>query len=541
MVWYRGETVKIKAEIGTSIRLDEAQLPPDLVEEIIVALSVPNQERINARKEKLEGWMDMPEYINLWHHDALGRLVLPRGFQIPLVRGLRDAGVVIDWDDDRADVPMDPEFAAQMRVPQGSAYDEHQEAAVRALIAHETMIYKAPPGSGKTITILKTIQRLKQRAIILVDKANMAEQWLDRLRDQFGVEGGMIGDGVWDPGEITVALKQSLWSARHRLKDSGFFNEWGIVAYDECHHVTAETYQFVVQQFNARYLFGVSATPKRVPWTFPIAKALLGPVVHETTREELREKGILVEPKIRVVPTEFEFKFRGTKVNSAGYRVGNNYQQLQKKIIEDPRRNALIIGQIMRHPEQAQLVVGKRIKHFEILERMLHDRGYENEILRLTGKESRAKRKAIQAYADDNPCVIFSTIADEGVDIPNLGVVHLIWPTRNISVVRQQIGRVERAKLGKTAAIVYDYYDARVGVLRSQFNERFAGVYRDEELFIEDLTDGTWIPRPGTGRTTQKEDGSASSAATLRPTFSPPLAIDPRSVEATSTPRTSRG
>jgi superfamily II DNA or RNA helicase len=64
-------------------------------------------------------------------------------------------------------------------------------------------------------------------------------------------------------------------------------------------------------------------------------------------------------------------------------------------------------------------------------------------------------------------------------------MIMLIWPTRSISVVRQQIGRVERSHPDKPTPIAYDFYDACVAVLKRQFSERCAGVYKAEDLDIE--------------------------------------------------------
>jgi superfamily II DNA or RNA helicase len=473
--------VKIDALIDTAIRLREETLPPGCAKELKSALSIPNMDKVAARREKLADWEDMPDFINLWRYDGIGRLVIPRGFRENFIRGMDRSGFEINWIDDRAFCVMDPEFFADL---QPITLRDHQGPAVKSLIAHENGIYQAPPGSGKTVTILELIRRVKQRSIILVDKSNIAKQWQKRIHTFLGVEAGMIGDGVFDPGEITVALKQTLWSRRRELTEQGFFNEWGIVAYDECHHVTAETYQFIVQKFNAHYLIGVSATPKRVPWTFPIATGLLGPIIHETTHEELRGKGLLVKPKIVVVPTAFDFQFRSTKVNRGGYRVGNNYQQMMKSLISNEDRNNRIAEKLNSMPERYILVVSKRLEHFDRVIEKLNALGYPNPIYRLTGKETLSERVRISEAIEAGPSVTFSTIADEALDIPRLDTIFLIWPTRNASVVRQQVGRVERATDGKEDALVFDWWDVKVGVLKNQFSERMRDVYRAEQMEI---------------------------------------------------------
>lgn len=469
----------IPAEIGTHIRVHEHNLPPGAADELKEALSIPNKAKEIARKEKLSEWINMPDTINLWRYDGHNRLVIPRGFKRQFENGL---GGEVVWDDERFSVPFDEDFHADLKPIR---LREHQEPAIQSILEHENGIYEAPPGSGKTITILEAIRRTGQRAIVLVDKSNLAEQWRKRAQEFLGVETGIIGDNTWDPGEITIALKQTLWSRRFQLRQEGFFDEWGFVAYDECHHITAETYQFVVQQFAPIYLIGASATPSRVPWTFPIATGLLGPIIHRTSRDRLRSKGILMKPEIRVVPTGFKFNFNPTKINKGGYRVGSNYPKMMKALISDDVRNNEICNIINDHTDRHILVVSKRLNHFTLIKRKLKESNYPNRVLEMTGKESRTERMEIQAYANEFPCVILSTIADEGVDIPRLDMIMLIWPTRNISVVRQQIGRVERSHPDKPTPIAYDFYDACVAVLKRQFSERCAGVYKAEDLNIE--------------------------------------------------------
>lgn len=467
--------------IGTHLRVHERDLPPGVAQEAKEALQIPNEAKVQARREKLPEWIQMPDYIELWRYDGHGRLVLPRGFLSSFIKGLSNE-YKFEWEDERTLVPMDEEFLSYLNP---ITLRPHQEPAVRAMLHAENGIYEAPPGSGKTITVLEAIRRSQQRAIILVDKSNLAEQWRLRAKEFLGVETGMIGDGVFDPGEITVALKQTLWARRHQLKREGFFDEWGFVAYDECHHITAETYQFVVQQFPSRFLFGVSATPARVPWTFPIATGLLGPIIHRTRRDFLQGQGILMRPKIKVVATDFSYQFTPTKINKGGYRVGNNYPRMMKALVEDTSRNRSIAELIAAHPERHILVVSQRLEHFKRIRDQLGWMQYQGKCLEMTGKESRQERMKIQQIANEEPCVVFSTVADEGVDIPRLDMVVLIWPTKNISKIRQQIGRVERGHSDKPDPLVFDFYDARVPVLKRQFSDRCAGVYKAEELDLE--------------------------------------------------------
>lgn len=474
--------VRVPVTVDTHVRVHESFLTPLIVDEIKEALSIPNKAKLNARKEKLPDWRDLPDSIIMWDYDEKDRLKLPRGFQKKLSEGLGKAGYEIDWRDETSSIEMDEEFYSELTP---ITLRPHQVPAVNAILESKNGIYKAPPAAGKTVSILEAIRRSGQRSIILVDKSELQEQWVRRIKEFLGVDAGRIGEGEFDPGEITVALKQTLWRRKDELLYFGFFHEWGFVAYDEVHHVTAETYQFVVQQFCPKYLIGASATPVKIPWTFPIARNLIGPIIHTTTSEELQDSGYLMKPRIRVIETDFNFNFRPTYINDGGYRVGSNYQKLIKEIITNKNRNQLIVDSILERPDKRILVTSARHQHFDELEKLLIEYKYPRSIMRLTGKENRDERLYVIECIRSSPGVIFSTVADEGLDIPTLDTLIIAFPTRNIRTIRQKIGRVEREAPDKQQPEVLDIYDPLVGPLKNQFRERLYGIYKTEKMDIE--------------------------------------------------------
>lgn len=474
----------VPVTLDTHIRVYERSLTPLIVDELKEALTLANKAKEQARKEKLADWRDLPDNIYFYDYDDKGRFIIPRGFRRKFTTGLENSGYDIAWNDNRTDIPFDSEFASELTPIE---LRDHQVPAVESILENQNGIYEAPPGSGKTVAILESIRLAGQRAIILVDKSELAEQWAKRVKEFLGVEAGRVGDGFFDPGEITVATKQTLWHRRKELAHFGFFDEWGFVAYDECHHITADTYQFVVEQFPSKYLVGTSATPVRIPWTWPIARNLLGPIIHRTTTEELRQEGFLMKPNIKIIETDFTFDFRSTYVNNGGYRIASNYPSLIKSLISNVDRNTRIVNEIMTRQDKRILVTSSRHKHFDYLEGILKEQGYSNPIYRLTGKESRQERREVHDGIASGASVIFSTIADEGLDIPVLDTLVIAYPTRNVSVIRQKIGRVERGYPGKATPEIIDLHDIKIGVLKNQFRERMYAIYRSENMDIENV------------------------------------------------------
>ena len=170
---------------------------------------------------------------------------------------------------------------------------------------------------------------------------------------------GQIGQGKWKEGaRITVATVQTIWKKyKDGLLDDGFFDEWDCVIVDECHHVTAETIQVIVGSFNAKYRFGVSATPDRKDDKFEFALDVLGEVFWQDDEEELRAAGMLMRPLVRVIRTDFNHVYwpdhssdENHDCMTPGCRLSgkrphehrNNYQAVKTALVENEPRNWLI-------------------------------------------------------------------------------------------------------------------------------------------------------------------------------------------------------
>jgi superfamily II DNA or RNA helicase len=450
--------------VDHKLRIDRKEIPSQVENSILEALSIPNMERQKAMEQNLWGWKEMPRTIDLWRH-VKGELIMPRGFLSSLLKGLAAYGVEYELNDQRVhdnDLPM----------PDPIDLHSWQEPAVRAIRMFEQGIWKAPAGSGKTVGVLEAIRRCKGPSIVLVNTKDILWQWQDRAKKFLGAGFplGQIGDNVFEISPyLTIATAQTLHSRYDRLVADGFFDYFSFVCLDECHHATAETYNRLVNRFSARYRIGVSATPDKTG-DFDLAINVLGPIFHETHRKDVES---IVAPEIFKVSTNFSFKFK----RQNGKRP-SNYPQLLAHLISDPERNALIVKSLMINEGAHALVVSKRIEHLEILKERLVRAGYSKPILMMTGDTSNEDRQAIVGIAKSKPCVILSTLADEALDIPRLDSLFLVYPQRNPGLIEQQVGRICRSHPGKERPQVFDFADPLVGPLDSQWKSRRSHVYR---------------------------------------------------------------
>jgi superfamily II DNA or RNA helicase len=448
--------------------------PPDwVVEYIKEALTIPNMEKKEAARHHIWGWQNMPDSIELWEEKD-GELIVPRGFLMELERGLKKLGMEPSTDFYGVKFP-EADYGEPLKEPR-----RWQAEAIPAIEKNFDGIYQAPAGSGKTVTILLAIAKLGLKSIIIVNTKDILWQWQERVVDFLGpdIEIGQIGDDdFYVSPQITIATAQTLHRRFESLESEGFFDDFGFMCLDECHHATADTYRHIVNRFSAGYRIGVSATPEKTG-DFRLAERVLGPIFHVTEPEEV---DTLVKPKIVCITTDFKFPFKATM---SRYQR-SNYPDLLKALIEDPKRNELIVDRIMQNKGTHQLVISKRLDHLDRLFDMVEAAGYPDEMIKLTGKESPEERQYAKATLETRPSIVFSTLADEALDVPRLDRIHLTYPQRNTGLITQQIGRVERSHEGKESAIVYDYADRKCGVLESQYRERLFQVYKKRALEID--------------------------------------------------------
>lgn len=477
--------------IDSKIHLDTTNLNDKIIKEIKTELEIENPAREIAEKEKIGGWWKIPRTISLWEQSKYNEsyIVLPRGFLYDLLDGLREYGYEIELYDLMESKPLDQSYKKiDLR--------EYQERALALMFFLRDGIWQAPPAAGKTVTILEMIRRVQQKSLIIVNKKEIAEQWKNRAKEFLGADIGIIGDNQFDDKDITVALQQTLWSKRAELQENGWFDKWGFVCLDECHHLPATTFTDILSRFSALYRIGVSGTPFKQKGMERIIELTLGSTIHITDKEYLEKEGWLVKPTVEIVGTGFDREFYPThtkdecdnfpKCNKSGKRHQNNYSEIINDLIYDNKRNFIIAQNIVAdycEDDHTILVLSKRLDHLDEIARQV---GYMlrslDDIYQFTGKQSTDERMEIINRADKGKCIIFSTIAEEALDIPRIDRIHLAFPSRNLDSIIQIIGREARVHPDKKDARFYDYVDD-CGPLYNQYKERFRNLYKPGDMF----------------------------------------------------------
>ena len=319
---------------------------------------------------------------------------------------------------------------------------------------------------------------------MLVHRQPLLDQWIAQLALFLDIDPksiGRIGGGKRHvTGLIDVAMIQSV-VRKDEVAD--LVAEYGHVVVDECHHIPAVSFERVLGEIKARYVTGLTATPKRRDGQHPILEMQLGParfVVDQKSQAAARPF------RHRLVLRETEFQLP---------QLGGDQpiQRIYGKLASDVQRNELILNDIIQSLEDGRspIVLTERKDHLDILAERL--RGFTRHLVVLRGGASAKKRqevlaelKAIRA-TEERLVIATGRYIGEGFDDARLDTLFLTMPVSWRGTVVQYTGRLHRSHPGKSEVRIYDYVDRQVPVLARMFERRLAG-YRSIGYEPEELT-----------------------------------------------------
>jgi superfamily II DNA or RNA helicase len=322
---------------------------------------------------------------------------------------------------------------------------DYQREAVSAVLDSGGGVVSLPTGAGKTVVALRLIHSVGRRAIVFVHSKELLYQWADEVREVLDVDPGVIGDGEWSEGPVTVALMDTLVSRGPEKLD-----EYDVAVYDECHRTSAaDTFHAVGQAVDAPLRVGLSATPwRKVSGEELKIEGATGGTAFEVSAEELIESGHLARPKWRVVdPAE-----HGTQQTPNPDEV---FQQAYKRCVvkcEARNRSIAEAATDLARDGRSVLVTVDRIAHGERLQSIIGSE-YTVPAVFLDGSAGGDRRKAVLEDHGSGD-VLVSTLIREVVDLPELDAVVLAGGGKSKVDVIQQIGRTLRPDGCETAVIV---------------------------------------------------------------------------------------
>lgn len=434
---------------------------PDFYRSQAMRLPIYNKPRVICTAEERDGY-----------------LALPRGCEQNLLNLLNNANAKYEITD-RTNLGrrIDVQFNGMLRA--------EQQPAAEALLNYDIGVLSATTAFGKTVIASYLIGKRKVNTLVLVHTQALLNQWKASLSEfleinevlpelpkkrgrkkERSVIGQLGGTKNTIAGIVDIAIIQSLISG-NEVKE--LVKDYGMVIVDECHHVSAVSFERVLKEVNAQYIYGLTATPIRQDGHQPIIHMQCGPIRYCVDAKEQAEKRVF----------EHYLLPRFTTYRSVATDKG--IASIYKDLAENEIRNEHIVQDVIKALADGRtpIILTERCEHVQLLANRL-TRHCKN-IIALFGTASAKLRREtmdkLQAIPDGEQLVIVATgrYVGEGFDYPRLDTLFLALPIAWKGKVAQYAGRLHRNYPGKNEVQIYDYVDIHVSVLEKMYQKRLKG------------------------------------------------------------------
>lgn len=449
----------LKVTLANRIYFEKSQLPQPLANRLIRLAAFQNPDFYKAQAMRLSVW-NKPRVIGCAQNFPQ-HIGIPRGCWDAVLDLLNEYKITPQLQDERfAGVSLDVDFLGTLR--------PDQDAAIHALMPYDTGILCAPTAFGKTVTAAALIARRRVNTLVLVHRTELLRQWQARLQTFLGVGKEVVGTiGGGKPkttGQIDIAVMQSL-SRKGEISD--LIKNYGQVIVDECHHLSAVSFEALLRSAPARYVLGLTATPIRRDGQQPIIFMQCGPIRHTAARPESAPHDLSVIPRMLSGPIPLP--------------EGAGIQDVFKTLADDTGRTALIVSDVRSAYDQGRkvLVLTQRTEHVDVLEHAL--KGHVENLYTLHGRMPKRQRLAriseLESLSEDAPRVLLATgkLIGEGFDHPALDTLVLAMPISWRGILQQYTGRLHRAHTAKTDVQVIDFVDEGNVALMRMWEKRKMG------------------------------------------------------------------
>jgi len=357
-----------------------------------------------------------------------------------------------------------------------------------------------PTGAGKTWVACLAIDDKRRSTLVIAPTLDLVRQWYDVLRTTFGVPVGVIGGGEYDVRSLTVSTYDS---AHIHMEHLG--NRFGLVVFDECHHLPGPAYALAARACVAPFRLGLTATPERADGRHSDFDELVGPIVYRKDIVDLSADGgylapydtvrLTVElgPEDRRAHDEARGIYRdflarnGIRMSSPsgwsdfiirsarsedGRRAMAAYRRQRDIAFAAPAKLDYVALLLDRHRDDRTLLFTQdNATAYEISRRFL---------VPIITHETRVRERSeiLAGLADGGyGAVVTSKVLNEGVDIPDAAVAIVVSGSASVREHVQRLGRVLRARAGKRA-LLYELVTASTTETFTSARRRDHSAYR---------------------------------------------------------------
>ena len=449
--------------ISNQIYIEKEGLPAPLRNRIIRLAAFQNPEFYKAQAMRLSTF-GKPRIISCCE-EYPKHLALPRGCLEELRSVLGNLEIKVELKDERVmGDPLSLTF-------QGTLHPEQQLAADQ-LMKNDIGVLSASTAFGKTVIGAWLIAQRKVNSLVIVHRRQLMDQWVESLQSFLGLgkkEVGQIGGGKHKvTGLVDVAMIQSL-IAKGTVND--LVENYGQVIVDECHHISAASFEQVIRQAKARFITGLSATVTRQDGHHPIIFMQCGPVRYRVDERQQAASRSFTH-KVIIRRTSF------TLPVSTDDKPQPSIQEIYALLTLDLKRNQMILDDVMEalHAGRSPVLLTERREHLTYFAEAFA--GKVKHIFVLSGGMGRKQvsnlldQLRIIPEVEERLILATGRYLGEGFDDARLDTLFLALPIAWRGTVVQYAGRLHRNHEQKREVIIYDYVDDQVPVLAGMFAKR---------------------------------------------------------------------
>lgn len=450
---------EVYIEIKNGIHIKKSGIPYTFLLQIAEIASFNNPAFYKAQAKRLSTHQ-IPRRIEC-AVDGVDSVILPRGCLDEIIDFLAKRSIKTIIEDNQ--------FPGEsIKANFHGSLSSQQSEVVKTLLEKDQGILAATTGFGKTVVATSVIAERKVNTLIIVHRNQLMNQWVERLSTFLNVsprEIGQIGGGKNKiTGKIDVATIQSL-NYGGELKS--FITQYGQIIIDECHIISAVTFENVLKRVRPKYVLGLTATPKRKDGWHPIIMMQCGPIrytVDAKTQAKVRPfKHVLISK---------ETDFSTNKLE---------YHEVIEDLVLDSKRNLQIFDDVLHALEDGRspIILTERLEHLEILKKQF--KGFAKNIIVLSGnmkkRDQKIELERLTSIPEDEERLVIATgkYIGEGFDDARLDTLFLTMPISWKGTLQQYVGRIHRHYDRKQEVQVYDYVDVNVEVLKAMFEKRLTG------------------------------------------------------------------
>jgi len=331
-----------------------------------------------------------------------------------------------------------------------------------------------PTGAGKSLVAQMAIELTKRSTLVIVPTIDLMNQWYDLLLSCFQAEVGLIGGGYYEVGALTVTTYASAFRFMERLG-----NQFGLIIFDECHHLPSSIYRYAAELSIAPFRLGLTATPERADGADQLLEQLIGPIIfrreaHELAGEYLADYSVVrINVKLsseertayereRAVfraflqekhisfgrPDGWQMFIAMSARSEAGRRAMQAYRESKRIALGTDSKMRVLADLLARHKKDRTLIFTAenemvyRISQQFFIPAITHETGIKE------------RREWLEAFNKGEVLALAtSKVLNEGVNIPAASVAIVLSGSGSTREHIQRLGRILRKQPDKEAVL----------------------------------------------------------------------------------------